>query len=136
MAWVTDSPSFANDRSTSLDYRFLVAMQGSLGVGANLNKWTSVEFATAKAFISDCKTIRDTVQHGSLYRLIQPTRGSEFVATEYVSLDKTRAVLFAYLHSSMEFAEFPSLRLLDLDLDRQYRLTALHGTRQPDGLAR
>src|SRR5580704_2136802 len=40
MAWVTDSPNWMNNRSTSLEYRFLSSMQGSLGIGANLNKWT------------------------------------------------------------------------------------------------
>ena len=40
MAWVTDSPSWVNQRSLSLEYRFLSSMQGSLGIGVNLNKWT------------------------------------------------------------------------------------------------
>ena len=35
MAWVTDSPNSFNHRSTSVEYRFLSSMQGSLGVGAN-----------------------------------------------------------------------------------------------------
>src|SRR5690348_10412610 len=48
MAWVTDSPNWYNGRQTSLSYRFLSAMQGSLGIGANLNKWTGEDFSTAK----------------------------------------------------------------------------------------
>ena len=39
MAWVTDSPTWVNQRTLSLEYRFLSSMQGSLGIGANLNKW-------------------------------------------------------------------------------------------------
>jgi len=31
MAWVTDSPHWLNRRSTSLSYRMLSSMQGSLG---------------------------------------------------------------------------------------------------------
>ena len=38
-AWVTDVPN-QNGRSTPLQYRFLVAMQGALGVGSNLNKFS------------------------------------------------------------------------------------------------
>ena len=34
MAWVTDSPHWLNGRSTSLTYRMLSSMQGSLGIGA------------------------------------------------------------------------------------------------------
>ncbi len=34
MAWVTDSPHWLNHRSTSLTYRMLSSMQGSLGIGA------------------------------------------------------------------------------------------------------
>ena len=41
MAWVTDSPRWVNNRTTSVTYRFLSSMQGSLGVGANLNRWTA-----------------------------------------------------------------------------------------------
>ena len=38
MAWVTDSPHWLdNKRATSLVYRMLSSMQGSLGIGANLN---------------------------------------------------------------------------------------------------
>src|SRR5207302_1704014 len=38
-AWVTDVPNM-NGRSTPLQFRFLVAMQGALGIGANLNRWS------------------------------------------------------------------------------------------------
>ena len=55
MAWVTDSPNWYNHRMTSLTYRFLSAMQGSLGIGADLNKWTPQDFATAKQMIAEYK---------------------------------------------------------------------------------
>src|SRR6266567_6589323 len=69
MAWVTDSPSWVNQRTLSLEYRFLSSMQGSLGIGANLNKWTPENFATARTMIAQYKAIRETVQRGALYRL-------------------------------------------------------------------
>ena len=43
MAWVTDSPHWLNKRATSLSYRMLSSMQGSLGIGANIAKWTPDE---------------------------------------------------------------------------------------------
>jgi alpha-galactosidase len=127
MAWVTDSPSGINQRVTSLDYRFLSSMQGSLGVGANLTKWTPQELATAKQWISDYKKMRETIQHGSLYRLISPQHDSEDSATESVSLDKKQAVLFTFLHSSQETLPYPTVRLRGLEPDTQYRLQPLHG---------
>ena len=77
MAWVTDSPSGANHSPRSTEYRFLSSMQGSLGVGSNLNHWTDADFATAKHLIAEYKEIRETVQHGALYRLVSPANGSE-----------------------------------------------------------
>ncbi len=127
MAWVTDSPSWMNDRSTSLTYRFLVSMQGSLGIGANLNKWTPEDFATAKALVAQYKEVRETVQHGSLYRLISPLHGSEYSATESVSINKDQAVAFALLHSSQMSYPYPRLYLRGLDAGATYRFHMMDG---------
>lgn len=126
MAWVTDSPNWGNRRTTSVEYRFLSSMQGSLGVGANLDKWTPEDFAVAKDMIAAYKEVRETVQHGSLYRLISPQHDSEYSATESVSLDKRQAVLFTFLHSSSKGYPFPTVHLRGLDPARQYRLRAIH----------
>jgi alpha-galactosidase len=132
MAWVTDSPNFMNARTTSLAYRFLSSMQGSLGVGANLDKWSATDFETAKDMIAAYKRIRDTVQHGSLYRLISPRGGSETSATETVSVDKKQAVLFTFLHSSQMGYPFPRVYLRGLDPAANYRLTVLSGKAAKD----
>jgi alpha-galactosidase len=128
MAWVTDSPSSMDGRSMSLEYRFLSAMQGSLGIGANLTKWTTQDVTTAQRLIADYKVIRETVQHGDLYRLVSPDSGSEHSATENVSPDKAHAVLFAFLHSSTEGYLYPTVRLQGLDPDVRYRVRVLQGT--------
>jgi alpha-galactosidase len=132
MAWVTDSPNFMNGRTTSLAYRFLSSMQGSLGVGANLDKWSTTDFETAKDMIAAYKGIRDTVQHGSLYRLISPRGGSETSATETVSINKKQAVLFTFLHSSQMGYPFPRVYLRGLDPAANYRLTVLSGKSAKD----
>jgi alpha-galactosidase len=126
MDWVTDSPNDIDGRTTSLDYRFLVAMQGSLGIGANLAKWTPGELAEAKQWVAEYKLIRETVQRGSLFRLISPQGDSEYAATETVSLDRGQAVVFAFLHSSQIHREpYPTLYLRGLDPQRIYELRAL-----------
>ena len=71
MAWLTDPQ---RTRKTSLNFRFLVAMEGSLGIGANLNNFTPEDMATAKDPVTFYKTIRPTVQQGLQYRLIAPSR--------------------------------------------------------------
>ena len=127
MAWVTDSPNWVNNRTTSVAYRFLSSMQGSLGVGANLNKWSDADFTTAKELIAAYKQVRETVQHGSLYRLVSPRDGSEHSVTESVALDKHEAVLFAFLHSSQMFYPFPQVQMKGLEAGAQYRVTAISG---------
>jgi alpha-galactosidase len=127
MAWVTESPTWVNQRSLTLEYRFLSSMQGSLGIGANLNKWTPDDFSTAKRMLEQYKAIRETVQRGSLYRLITPEHNSEQSVTESVSRDGSQAVVFAFLHSSHELYPFPRLYLRGLDAGATYKLRALDG---------
>ncbi len=132
MAWVTDSPSWANNRTTSLTYRFLSSMQGSLGVGANLNKWTPEDFATAKELIAGYKGVRETVQHGSLYRLVSPRNGSEASVTESVSQDRKQAALFTFLHSSTMGYPYPRVFLRGLDPAKTYKVAAIAGKLSAD----
>ncbi len=127
MAWVTDSPSWANDRVTTVEYRFLSSMQGSLGVGANLDKWTPQELADAKRMIAQYKQIREAVQHGDLYRLVAPTGGSEQSVTEYVADDKRTAAVFAFLHSSQENQLYPRVYPRGLDASANYSVHAMDG---------
>jgi alpha-galactosidase len=134
MAWVTDSPNWVNNRTTSLTYRFLSSMQGSLGVGANLDSWKPEDFATAKDLIASYKLIRETVQHGDLYRLISPRDGSEQSATESISPDKHQAVLFTLLHSSHEGYPFPRVYLRGLDPTAHYRVIPIAGSLTKDSL--
>ena len=132
-AWVTDVPNM-NDRSTPLKYRFLVAMQGALGVGANLNKWTPADDKLATDMIAAYKRIRATVQEGNLYRLLSPQAG-ELTANQYVSQDGKQAVLFAFLHSQQYRQTPPPIRLAGLDAKAIYRVQVLGllGTQQFSG---
>jgi alpha-galactosidase len=124
MAWVTDVPNSMNGRSVPLKFRFLVAMNGSLGVGGNLNKWTPEEMQAASGFVAYYKRVRSTVQRGALYRLIAP-EGSEFSANEYVSADGRQAVLFAFLHSQRFGTPFPTIFLRGLAEDALYHVQAI-----------
>jgi alpha-galactosidase len=131
MAWVTDSPHWFNHRSTSLAYRLLSSMQGSLGIGANLNHWTAEDFATAKRLIAAYHSVQRTIVRGDLYRIISPRDGSEFSATETVSSDKNQAVVFAFTHSTQEGRGYPLLQLQGLDPEAEYKLTMMEGQGLP-----
>jgi alpha-galactosidase len=102
-------------------------MQGSLGIGANLNNWTPEDFATAKRMVARYKEIREIVQHGDLYRLISPQNGSEHSVTETVSPDQKCAVTFAFLHSSTMLYPFPRIYLRGLQPDAMYRIEEIAG---------
>jgi alpha-galactosidase len=125
MAWVTDPQP---TRRTPLKFRFLVAMEGSLGIGANLNKFSPEDMAAGKDLVAFYKTIRPVVQQGAQYRLIAPSRPdapSERAATEYVSAEGDKAVVFAYLHSQNFGDPYPLVRLEGLDPKAGYRLHPL-----------
>ena len=120
MAWVTDVPNF-NKRSTPLKYRFLVAMNGSLGIGANLNHWSADDFALATQMIAQYKSVRNTVQEGRLYRLLSP-RTNDTSANQYVSSDGRQAVLFVFRHSQQLGEKAPTIYLRGLDPNAVYRV--------------
>jgi len=122
-AWVTDVPNL-NGRSTPLKFRFLVAMQGALGIGANLNHWSDEDFALATRMVAYYKSIRETLQEGDLYRLFSPRDGN-LTANEYVSADGRQAVLFAFLHSQEFVRPAPTILLRGLDDSARYRIRTI-----------
>ncbi|MGB2642796.1 MAG: alpha-galactosidase [Candidatus Acidiferrum sp.] len=133
MAWVTDSPHWLNNkRTTSLTYRMLSSMQGSLGIGANLNHWTADDFDTAKRLITAYHDVQRTIVRGDLYRLISPRNGSEFSSTETVSRDKSQAVVFAFANATQEGRGFPLLQLLGLEPSAEYKLSWIEGKAVPN----
>ena len=132
-AWVTDVPNM-NTRSTPLAFRFLTAMQGALGVGANLNKWTDPDSATATTMIALYKRIRPTVQTGNLYRLASP-RTNDVTVNQYVAADGRQAVVFAFRHSQQYNTAAPTIRLRGLDERALYKIESIDNKlveRQPE----
>jgi alpha-galactosidase len=123
MDWVTDVPN-QNGRSTPLKFRLLVAMQGSLGIGSNLNKWSEEDFALATRMVAYYKSIRKTVQEGNLYRLFSPREGN-LTANEYVASDGTQAVVFAFLHSQQYLRPAPTVYLRGLNEKALYHLKTI-----------
>lgn len=120
--WVTDVPNGVSNRTVPLKFNFLVAMEGALGIGANLTHWPDSDLSTAKQMIAEYKPIRNTVQTGLLYRLKSMRDGGNFAATEYVAQDGSQTVLFAFLHSQLFGNAFPELHLQGLDPNAIYKV--------------
>ena len=124
MAWVTDSPSGLDHRGIPLKFRFLVAMNGSLGIGGDLKRWSSDDNALAAKLTSYYKEIRQTVQHGDLYRLLF-SRDDSQVVNEYASQRGDEVVVLAFLGAQHLGADFPLIHLRGLDEHALYQLRPL-----------
>lgn len=84
-AHVSVAPNHQNNRMTPLDTRGIVAMMGNLGYELDLTLLSAAETMVVKAQIERYKSIRETVQLGQQYRLINPNNSSNEVAVEFVS---------------------------------------------------
>ncbi len=123
MMWVTD-PMGINNRATSLEYRFHLAMMGALGIGADLTKWAEADLEQAAAFVAQYKAVRETVQFGSFYRLRSP-RESAITAFQFVHPDGHEAVAFAFLSASNFGEQRVALKLQGLEPEANYQVEGL-----------
>ena len=118
--WVTDTPASAHRSGRNdLRYKFHVAMCGSLGVGANIARFTDGEIALCAEEIARYKALRHLVQEGDLYRLLSPSR-SELAAVEYCAKDGSEAVMLCFLHSQRYGCAMPRIPLRGLRVDARY----------------
>ncbi|MBQ0996336.1 alpha-galactosidase [Streptomyces sp. RK62] len=124
-SWVTDAPGVFDPRPRSLAFRFVNAMCGVLGIGADLRSWSPEERAEATRWIARYKEIRDVVHHGEA-RLLgspdEPTCGVQYDAGE-------RTVVAALSTGRLDGAPLvpgrpARLRLRGLDRAARYRDTA------------
>lgn len=119
-AWVTDINWY--NPPMSLDFRFHVAMQGSLGVGGNLTKYSAEDLETSKKNVALYKEIRHLVQFGDLYRILDPDR-DEILFNHYVSEDKKESVAFISSNVTRFMKKEVPLYFEGLDDDMIYKFT-------------
>ena len=119
-AWVTDIAGI--NKPCSLDFRFNVAMQGSLGLGGNLLKYTDEDKKVSKKNIALYKKIRNTVQFGNLYR-VNDFDKDEVLVKVYVSDDKSNAVAFIAAAGTRFFKKRMNVCFDGLDENSRYRFT-------------
>lgn len=119
-AWVTDIAGI--NKPCSLDFRFHIAMQGALGLGGNLEKYSPEELEICRRNVALYKEIRPLVQFGDLYRILDADR-DEVLCNQYVSRDKMQAVLFLSARGTRFFKKKMNLRFAGLAPDMAYAFT-------------
>ncbi|HEY3606878.1 MAG TPA: alpha-galactosidase [Pseudonocardiaceae bacterium] len=85
-SWVTDSPGFFDVRPRSLAFRFVLAMAGVLGIGADIRSWTADQRTEAARFVARYKEIRHVIHQGDVRLIGSPTDGG--CAVQYTTRDK------------------------------------------------
>lgn len=119
-AWVTDVNWY--NTPTTLDFRFNIAMQGSLGVGGNLTKYSKEDLEIGKRNVALYKEIRHLVQFGDLYRILEAQK-DEILFNLYVAEDKSEAVAFIASNGTGFMKKAIPLKFQGLDDDKIYSLT-------------
>ncbi|MFD6138026.1 alpha-galactosidase [Promicromonospora sp. NPDC060271] len=118
-SWVTDLPDLLDrDREgapTSLEFRFVVAMAGVLGIGADLLAWDAATRERASSLVDLYRSIRTVVHTGRVRRHGTPSDAA--CAVQYTGADAV--VVLAWRRTG---AADLTVRLRDLDPDARYRL--------------
>ena len=126
-SWVTDEPDRLDPEPASLEFRFVVAMAGVLGIGSDLLAWGDAERKIAAELVELYRSIRTTVHTGRVEPHGEP---SDLVyAVEYGTPEQT--VLLVYARPGRP--ESVVLRPRTVDPGRHYRMAGTD--RELDGAA-
>ncbi|WP_028278481.1 alpha-galactosidase [Arthrobacter sp. H5] len=120
--WLTDLPArnSTSDRlqqTESLATRFHTAMNGVLGVSADLTRWTAAELAQATELIEKYKATRAIIANGSVYRL---EVSAESLGLAYVDSGANEAVIFVVAQRFAYGENVLRIRLRGLDENARY----------------
>jgi alpha-galactosidase len=93
-SWVTDAAGLFDTRPRSLRFRFVLAMAGVLGIGADIRAWSASERAEAAEWIALYKRLRSTIHHGTVHLIGSPRDSSS--AVQYSAPDGTHEIVLAW----------------------------------------
>ncbi len=126
-AHVSACPNHQLGRTTPLETRGYVAMSGNFGYELDLNKLSADERETVRGQVALYKELREWVQSGLFYRLLNPFEGNE-TAWMTVSEDGQHAVVFFFRTLALPNPAKAVLRLRGLDPAANYKIAELGQT--------
>ncbi|WP_088286132.1 alpha-galactosidase [Kineosporia sp. A_224] len=129
-SWVTSWDD--HGEGCSLDFRFVVAMAGALGIGVDLLAWDGATRSRATALVALYKEIRACVHEGAVTAHGHPDDAR--YALTFVAPDAARVVVLAYARPSAGRADLV-VRVPGLDPAARYRLANRGTTLLPTGAA-
>lgn len=118
-AHVSVCPNHQVGRITPLDSRFNIAMCGNLGYELDLTLLSEQEKLEIKKQVEFYKTIRDVIQFGEYYRLLNPFTTNEY-GVNFVSKTKDEVVVVYLKILSEPAAPFRILKLKGLNTEDLY----------------
>lgn len=118
-AWVTDIAGI--NKPCPLDFRFNVAMQGALSLGGNLLNYSPDDLEICKKYVALYKEIRNIVQFGDLYRVLDEEK-DEVLLNQYVTSDKKHSAAFICARGTRFFKKRMPVTFKGLDNDTVYKL--------------
>jgi alpha-galactosidase len=124
-SWVTDEPDRRDPdhdaAPASLEFRFVVAMAGVLGVGADLLAWDGPTRARARALVGLYRDIRAVVHTGTVTRHGRPS--DPVHAVQYTAPDASRVLLLVWARPGAAH-EPVSVPLAGLGAEARYAVRA------------
>ena len=123
---ISISPNHQTGNSSSIKFRFDVAMMGRLGVELQPKDLTEEELTFLKSSIAKYKELRHIVHLGDLYPIHSPYSTDKFSATQYVSKDKKEALLFTFSLDYHGRTWMPNFLLQGLEPDKKYKVTEIN----------
>lgn len=93
-SWVTDSAGHFDTRPRSLRFRFVTAMAGALGIGADIRAWTREQRDEAEVWIARYKDWRGTLHHGEVHLLGGPE--DDTCGVQYSAPDGSHEIVLAW----------------------------------------
>lgn len=120
-AHVSVSPNLQVGRITSLDTRFAVALSGNLGYEMDVRHLPEEEKEEIRRQIAFYKEIREVIQRGRFYRLLNPQEGN-IGAWNFVSEDENTVIYCCFQILSEVVRANAPVKLKGLREDSLYRL--------------
>ena len=110
-----------------IKFRVDVASMGKLGFDIVASHLSKDDLSFCQQAIKNYDGFKDVVWHGTQYRLASPYE-NPFAVFEYVSENKSRAIVFNYLHSTrfMHTGTERPVQLNGLDAEKNYRVKEIN----------